>query len=202
MPDGTVGLEESAIAPTVGITVDPSTVVAGNPTEVTIEVTVAKGNTDIERIQLYEDGAPIKEWTGEEVVDGGTFTVNRTININSPLPYMATAVDAKGGSGTADAMVVPKLEEVDVYFGTVQGGLSKFTATSREFYTTYSANYESFQYKYPASLGDLIECKVDGVGGYLDKTVIKSTETIGGTLYNVYTQTNVAKAINCPIEFY
>ena len=103
--------------------------------------------------------------------------------------------------GSADAMVSPKLKETTAYFGTRNMGLNSYTVTSRHFATMYSSNYDSVIYKYVAEYGDLEDIIVDQVGGYLVKTFVKTTETIGGVLYNVYTQQNQARVWDCPIEF-
>lgn len=202
LSDGTVGLEEAAISPIVNLSVDPAVVIASTPTDVTVEVTVAKGNADIERVQLFEDGQLIKEWSDpDEVKDGGTYSIVRNINITNPIAYRAVTIDVKGMQGSADAMVSPKLKETTAYFGTRKTGLSPYTVTSRNFATTYTADYDSVIYKYVAEYGDLQDIIVDQVGGYLVKTFVKTTETIGGVLYNVYTQQNQAKVWDCPIEF-
>lgn len=199
MEDGTVGLEEIAIPPTVTFESDIYEIDEGVNTDIELSATITPGTGNVNLITIYRGNFKIYEDTTLHSI-GTTFDLTQTDTINTVTAYKIIVETDDKQQTIKEIFISSRMPTYNGYFGTLDTGISGIELNSKSYTTFVSMNYDSMIYKYPAALGELTEICVDGAKGYLS-TFAKSIEVIGGVEYLVYSQTTTVALTNCQVDF-
>lgn len=203
------------VAPGVTLTITPSTVMYDKDVdtlgEIAITANVTKGTNDISTVRFAINGTTVKELT-EGVEAGGVFLYTHTFDprTNTSFTINVTAFDskAKTGSSSKEIKFVNK-----TYYGTVASTVVNPTAdqiTALEHalvgskayvYSGINMDYGKVVYAYPASFGSLSRIFDPIHQLTYTESFTKTSVSIDGTSYFVYTLTDSAAAEDVQLTF-
>lgn len=203
------------IVPEVKLTIDPATtlydVVTDTVDKITMYATVTKKTSEITKIEFLVDGA-VKNAITANVANGGLFEYvyepATPINANTVLKVVAT--DSKNGVANATKTIKFVAKS---YYGIVDANTGAPTEaviktlngvlkdTKNYVYDGITTDWGKVCYAYPSSLGNLTSIKdvVNNIN--YTNNFTKTTTTVDGIDYVVYTQTNASAATDVQITF-
>lgn len=203
------------VAPEVTLTITPSTVMYDKDVdtlgEVAITANVTKGTNDISTVRFAINGTTVKELT-EGVEAGGVFLYTHTFNprTNTSFTINVTVFDskAKTGASSKEIKFVNKS-----YYGTVDSTVVNPTAeqitalehalvgTKAYVYSGINMDYGKVVYAYPAAFGSLTRIFDPIHQLTYTESFTKTSVSIDGTSYFVYTLTDSAAAEDVQLTF-
>lgn len=203
------------VAPGVTLSVTPSTTMYDKDVdtlgEIAITANIKKGTNDINTVRFAINGTTVKEIT-EDVKDGGVFLYTHTFDprTNTTFTISVTAFDSqtKTGASSKEIKFVNK-----TYYGTVASTVVNptpeeitalehtLTGTKAYVYSGINMDYGKVVYAYPAAYGSISKV-MDTINNlnYTD-SFTKTTVSINGTSYYVYTLTDPSGADDIQLSF-
>jgi len=190
--------------PTVSFSISPSTTLYKKGTSVssvTLTAVVGRQSNDIEEVSFLVNGTQV--YNTDAYASGGTVTYTYSTPITTDTTFKATASD---GSSTASAS--QSISFVNPYYYgasatnniTSVAGLTELLAVKGSKTLSFSADNEYIVFMYDAAYGNLTS--ITDVNGF-DNTdaFTRSTATISGVVYNVYTSNTPVTTTNFQYTF-
>lgn len=194
--DGKVTVEREISIGTVSISADKMSVPSGDP--VTLSCTATRGTPNkLTEVNLYQGTTQIEHFTGTTVEAGYTFT--KSVNITEPTLFTLESIDEAAEKATATIYI--DIDPSKAYLTTSDPAavaVEVLTKTNK-FKGTMSNDWWKVVIKYPADFGDLSMIIINDVGNDI-ALFDKTTETISGVVYNVYTAKTECKLDNVTVE--
>ena len=203
------------VAPGVTLSITPSTTMYDKDVdtlgEIAITANIKKGTNDISTVRFTINGITVKEIT-EDVKDGGVFLYTHTFDprTNTTFTVNVTAFDSQAKTGTSSKEIkfVNK-----TYYGTVASTVVNptpeeitalehiLTGTKAYVYSGINMDYGKVVYAYPAAFGSLSRI-FDPIHQFTyTESFTKTTVSIDGTSYYVYTLTEPSAADDVQLSF-
>lgn len=200
------------IAPKVVINLSPSTTlydaVTGSISSLTINATVTKQTYDVAKIEYYINDTLVKSNTN--CANGGSYPYIHNTAIDETVVIKVVATDKEGMSNTATKTITFIGQS---YYGIVDPTIGEPTEalvktlnktlknTKKYVYSGITCDYNKIVYAYPAELGNLTSI-MDKVNNFnYTSSFQKTTKTIDGINYNVYTLIDPTGADNVELTF-
>lgn len=203
------------LAPAVLLTINPSAtlydVVADTVDKIEMFATVTKKTSDIAKVEFFVNGVS-KNAVTSNVANGGLFEYiyEPGTPINADVTLKAVATDTKDESSSATKTIKFVAKS---YYGIVDATTGAPTEaviktlngvlkdTKNYVYEGITTDWGKVCYAYPSSFGNLTSIK-DTVNNLNYTTEFtKTTETVDGIEYVVYTQTSASAATNIQLTF-
>lgn len=201
--------------PTVSLSTTPDKtvydVVTEKITSIKLSAKAVKKTYDIAKIEFFEDSKLISTVT-VGVISGGTFDFNYTPDtpINKTTVFKAVVTDIKGNSNQSTITIS---FVGNSYYGFVEPDVGepsealikvlnkKLKTTKGYVYSNITCPYNKIVYAYPVSFGALTSIKDMPNNINYTASFTRTSVTVDGIMYYVYTQTDPSGADGVELTF-
>lgn len=203
------------LTPEVKLTINPATtlydVVYEYVDSITMDATVTKKTSEIAKVEFLVNGA-VEHTVTTNVANGGLFeyTYTPADSIVDDTTFKVVVTDTKGGTASASKTIkfVAK-----TYYGIVDANTGAPTEaiiktlngvlkdTKNYVYSGITMDWGKVCYAYPASFGNLSSIKDTVNNINYTNSFTKTTATVDGVEYVVYTQTNASASTDVQVTF-
>jgi len=202
------------VAPSVVLALTPSTVlydvVSDTVDSIKLTATITKGTYAPKSIKFYAGTTLLfEEVVGSNMNLSYTYTPATPIKDNTD--FKVVVVDEKGLNGSATKSIKFVAQS---YYGTVADTVSDpdeaiikalanktLKEVKKLVYSGINMEYGKVVYAYPKSFGDLTSIMDKKNNLNYTATYTKTTATVDGIAYNVYTKNNPSKAVDVELTF-
>ena len=205
------------VAPGLTLTITPSTVlydvVNDSVSQITMKAAVTKNTYPLSKVEFYL-GTTLKNT--ENISVSGTYQYNMTwaTPTKSNFTLKAIAYDTRTGTPMSTSKEIQVKFIGKSYYGTVDSTVGDITEsiikalqnktlkdTNNLTYSGITMTYGKVVYAYPAELGNLTSIMDEKNNISYTNSFTKSTVSVDGISYNVYTQTDPSASTDVELKF-
>lgn len=203
------------IKPTVNLVLNPSTTlydkIEDSVSSITLNAVVTKKTSDIAKVEFYVNNTLAHTITSN-VVNGGTFpyVYSPATPINDNTTFRVVVTDVEDGEGTMSKAIEFIAKS---YYGILSADLGDVTEanikalnntlknTKKYVYSGITTDWGKVCYAYPSELGALTSIKDEVNNLNYTNSFEKTTVTVDGIEYFVYTQIDPTASTNNELTF-